>query len=177
MYPLCVYIFIFLYVSHWRTSPLCGLVGRDMCVPHFHIFVSLTGIPALCAVFKGETCVSLIFTFLCLSPAYQPFVRSCRERRVCPSFCVSHRRTSPLCGLVGRDMCVPHYHIFLCLSPAYLPFVRSCRERRVCPSFSHFCVSHQRTSPLCGLVERDVCVPHFHIFVSLTGVPAFCAVL
>ena len=46
---------------------------------------------------------------LCLSPAYQPFVRSCRERRVCPSFCVSHRRTSPLCGLVGRDVCVCHF--------------------------------------------------------------------
>ena len=36
-------------------------------------------------------------------------VRSCRERRVCPSFCVCHRRTSPLCGLVGRDVCVPHF--------------------------------------------------------------------
>ena len=46
---------------------------------------------------------------LCLSPAYQPFVRSCRERRVCPSFCVSHRCTSPLCGLVGRDVCLPHF--------------------------------------------------------------------
>ena len=60
---------------------LCGLVGRDVCVPHF---VSLTGVPAF-------------------------IVRSCRERRVCPSFCVSHRRTSPLCGLVGRDVCVPHF--------------------------------------------------------------------
>ena len=41
---------------------------------------------------------------LCLSPAYQPFVRSCRERHVCPSFsyfCVSHQCTSPLCSLVG----------------------------------------------------------------------------
>ena len=101
---------------------------------------------------------------LCLSPAYQPFVRSCRERRVCPSFCVSHRRTSPLCGLVGRDVCVPHF-VSLTGVPAFI--VRSCRERRVCPSF---CVSHRRTSPLCGLVGRDVCVPHF---VSLTGVPAF----
>ena len=60
---------------------LCGLVGRDVCVPHF---VSLTGVPAF-------------------------IVRSCRERRVCPSFCVSHRHTSPLCGLVGRDVCVPHF--------------------------------------------------------------------
>ena len=47
---------------------------------------------------------------LCLSPAYQPFVRSCRERRVCPSFCVSHRRTSPLCSLVGG--CT--FSVFLC---------------------------------------------------------------
>ena len=38
---------LFLYVSHRRTSLLCGLVGRDVCLPHF---VSLTGVPALCAV-------------------------------------------------------------------------------------------------------------------------------
>ena len=55
--------------------------------------------------------MSLIFTFLCLSPAYQHFVRSCRERRVCPSF--SHSLTD-----------VPS------------PFVMSCRERHVCPFFS-----------------------------------------
>ena len=82
---------------------------------------------------------------------------------MCPSFCVSHRRTSPLCGLVGRDVCVPHF-VSLTGVPAFI--VRSCRERRVCPSF---CVSHRHTSPLCGLVGRDVCVPHF---VSLTGVLA-----
>ena len=82
--------------------------------------------------------MSLTFTFLCLSPAYQPFVRSCVSR------------TFP----------------FLCLSPAYQPFVRSCRERRVCPSFSCFYVSHRRTSPLCGLVGRDVCVPFFPLSVS-----------
>ena len=64
---------------------LCGLVGRDVCVPHF---VSFTGVPAF-------------------------IVRSCRERRVCPSFCVSHRRTSPLCGLVGRDVCVPFFTFFV----------------------------------------------------------------
>ena len=51
---------------------LCGLVGRDVCVPHF---VSLTGVPAF-------------------------IVRSCRERRVCPSFCVSHRRTSLYCAVL-----------------------------------------------------------------------------
>ena len=76
---------------------LCGLVGRDVCVPHF---VSLTGVPAY-------------------------IVRSCRERRVCPSFCASHWRTSLLCGLVGRDVCVPHFHIFVSLT-VYQPFVRSC---------------------------------------------------
>ena len=43
-----------------------------MCVPHF---VSLTGVPAF-------------------------IVRSCRERRVCPSFCVSHRRTSLYCAVL-----------------------------------------------------------------------------
>ena len=93
---------------------LCGLVGRDVCVPHF---VSLTGVPAF-------------------------IVRSCRERRVCPSFCVSHRRTSLYCTVLWGETCVS---LILCLSPAYQPL-------------------------LCGLVGRDVCVPHF---VSLTGVPAF----
>ena len=44
----------------------------DVCVPHF---VSLTGVPAF-------------------------IVRSCRERRVCPSFCVSHRRTSLYCAVL-----------------------------------------------------------------------------
>ena len=129
---------------------LCGLVGRDMCVPHF---VSLTGVPAF-------------------------IVRSCRERRVCPSFCVSHRRTSPLCGLVGRDVCVPHFvsltgvpalcavlqgetcvFLILCLSPAYQPFVQSCRERRVCPFFHIFCVtqSHLRINqPLLFYVGRVI---------------------
>ena len=45
---------------------------NDMCVPHF---VSLTGVPAF-------------------------IVWSCRERRVCPSFCVSHRRTSLYCAVL-----------------------------------------------------------------------------
>ena len=70
--------------------------------------------------------MSLIFTFLCLSPAYQPL----------------------LCGLVGRDVRVPHF-VSLTGVPAFI--VRSCRERRVC-FFLYFCVSHQCTSPLCSLV-------------------------
>ena len=37
--------------------------------------------------------------------------------------------------------------------------------------FSNFCVSHQLTSLLCSLVERDMHVPHFHIFVYLS--PAY----
>ena len=40
-------------VSHQRTSLLCSVLGRDMCVPHFHI--------------------------LCLPLAYQPFVWSCKD--------------------------------------------------------------------------------------------------
>ena len=50
---------------------------------------------------------------LCLSAGYQSFVRSCRERRVCPSFsyfCVSYQCTSPLCSLVGA--CT--FSVFLC---------------------------------------------------------------
>ena len=30
--------------------------------------------------------MSLFSHFVCLSPAYRPFVQSCRERRVCPFF-------------------------------------------------------------------------------------------
>ena len=44
----------------------------DVCVPHF---VSLTGVPAF-------------------------IVRSCRERCVCPSFCVSHRCTNLYCAVL-----------------------------------------------------------------------------
>ena len=58
------------------------------------LFVSLPGELDQLRLFMHRymTCVALI---LCLSPAYQPFVQSCRERRVCPSyFCVSHWRTS-----------------------------------------------------------------------------------
>ena len=39
---------------------LCGLVGRDMCVPHF---VSLTDVPAfLCGLVGRDMCVPF-FTF------------------------------------------------------------------------------------------------------------------
>ena len=82
------------------------------------LFVSLPGELDQLRSFMHRymTCVSLI---LCLSPAYQPFVRSCRERRVCPSFCVSRRRTSPLCGVVGRDVCVPFF-TFFCVTQSHL---------------------------------------------------------
>ena len=43
--------------------------------------------------------------------------------------------------------------LILCLSPAYQPLLCGLVGRDVCvPHFSYFCVSHQCTSPLCGLV-------------------------
>ena len=33
-------IFTFRYISHWRTSLLCGVVERDMRVPFFTLSVS-----------------------------------------------------------------------------------------------------------------------------------------
>ena len=111
-------MFIFLYVSHWCTSHLCCLVGRDMCVP--------------------------FFTFLCLSPAYQPFVRSCKERHVCllfSHFCTSLTGVPAFCGVLYREICLSLILTFLY-------------------------VSHLRTSLLCGLVGRDMCVPSFTLSVS-----------
>ena len=135
-YMTCVSLILCLSLAYQPL--LCGLVGRDVCVPHF---VSLTGVPAF-------------------------IVRSCRERRVCPSFCLSPAYQPLLCGLVGRDVCVPHFVAYLPLLcglvgrdvcvphfvsltgvPAFI--VRSCRERRVCPSF---CVSHRRTSLYCAVL-------------------------
>ena len=69
-YMTCVSLILCLSPAYQPL--LCGLVGRDVCVPHF---VSLTGVPAF-------------------------IVRSCRERRVCPSFCVSRRRTSLYCAVL-----------------------------------------------------------------------------
>ena len=86
-------------VSHRRTSLLCGLVGREVCVPHFHAFVSPTGVPALCAVLQGETCVSLInprracaARVIVVNPR-----RACTARvtvlgSVCLCVCLSQRR-------------------------------------------------------------------------------------
>ena len=64
------------------------------------LFVSLPGELDQLQLFMHHyimMCVSLI---LCLSPAYQPLLCGLVGRDVCPSFCVSHRRTSLYCAVL-----------------------------------------------------------------------------